>query len=214
MAYEHSDPYPAYIGNIDPKKWWDVLAATMVPERTIFGSIIGNISAGASCPLYEALDMLPGYYKRGDSAGEKIRSMIDSLYYGVGCLGPVPVGTISVHDDPIATAILSSMSVFSDLFTAKGVGTYFAVTHTTKNSLNGFDKDILCHPIRNPLIPMTQYTVQLLYPTVSKTHELGVNPLKYAYQNARGMGNTTVVLVINKRRDYAAFAYSYASSDK
>jgi hypothetical protein len=143
--------------------------------------------------------------------GFKIRGMVDSFYYTAGCIGPLPVGVNSAHDDPISTTILTTISTLGDLFMKKGTGIFSAVSDTTKNTFNGYNKNVMCHPLEPKIIPITQYSVQLLSPSVSSTHEIGVNPLKYAYHHNAGDADVTVMMIFNKRRDFNAYAYSYSA---
>ena len=81
------------------------------------------------------------------------------------------------------SAILMTGSVLSDMHSNKGAVGVLDVKHTTLNTLNGYDEKLWCENVKNPLFPYTQYTAQLVYPTVGKAQELGVSPfmIKFEY---------------------------------
>lgn len=209
LVFEKGVPRLAYMGEIDPKKWNDFIASYLAPERTMFANVVAALGSVASCFANSTLDKLPSSWKREGKIGRTARSVIDSMYFSVGCLGPVPMGTISVHPSPFATAILSNVSVLSDMHSGKGIVSTVKVPHVVKSVLNGYSKKILCSPQDGTIIPMTQYTTQVLYPTISKTHELGVSAAEYAFKGKGGLESKNVIMVINQRRDYAAMAYQY-----
>ena len=206
LAFEKGSPKITYLGILDPKKWNNVLALSMIPERSIFASIKGQLASAVSCVGYTSLEYLSAQNKRTSSTGEKLKDLINTFHYSMGCLGPIPTGTSSMHQDSISNGLITISSVFSDMFSRKGVVSDISVNHTTRNILNNYSKKILCHSIPNPLFPQTAYTVQLIYPTVSKTHEWGISPSEYNF-NGAGESGKLVVFVISQRRDYAAFAY-------
>jgi hypothetical protein len=94
----------------------------------------------------------------------------------------------------------------SDMYSKKGIVASFDTKHRVRSTLNGYSKDLLCQGEYNPLIPLTAHTVQMLYPTVSDTNEFGISPANYAFKG-KGKADKSVVLVVNQRKDYAAFAY-------
>jgi hypothetical protein len=93
------------------------------------------------------------------------------------------------------------------MFSRKGVVADFSIRHTTRNVLNKYTKKILCAPVVNPIFPQTAFTWQLLYPTVSKTHELGISPVANDFHSAGGESDKLVYFIYNQRREYAPFAY-------
>lgn len=209
LVFEKGSPKLAYLGELDPKKWNDLLAMYLAPERTLFANVIAALGSVVSCFANSTLEYLPSSWKRKGKTGKSIRSVIDSMYYSVGCLGPVPMGTITVHTVPFATAILSNVSVLSDMHTGKGAVAETRRPQVVQSVLNGYSKEIWCRPMDGTIIPMTQYTTQLLYPTVSTTHELGVSASLYAFKGKGGLESKDIIMVINQRRDYAALAYQY-----
>ena len=145
FAFDDSNPTPVYFGSIDPKKWNDILSFSLIPEKGIYASIIGNVAAGLTCPLFEIMDKLPASSMRKEGGiGYGLREIVDPYYYAVGCLGPAPTGTITVHPNPVSTGILATKSVFDDLFSHKGAGLDMRIAHTTKNALNGANDNIFC----------------------------------------------------------------------
>lgn len=223
LVFSNGVPGPVYIGNLDFKKWNDIISLALIPERAIFGNIIGNLAAGASCPLYTALDSMPEYDQINPHGfALSLKGPINLLYYGLGCVGPVPVGTLTENTASISNAILDSVSVLTDMYSKKGIGLSFDFYHTTVDSITHDNQDVWCNPLENPIMPMTQFTFQLLSPTVSKPHVLGVSPADYAFHYvgitptkhvAKIVRNAAVstIFIFTQRRDYAAEAYSRAS---
>jgi len=222
FAFEKGGLKITYLGAMDPKKWNDIMATSMIPERGIFFNLIGVLAGAGSCLANEALDLLSPSMKRG-STGKPLRDIIDSLYYSVGCVGNILPGTINSHPDPLLSSIATLMSVMSDVHSLKGAVNSANVSssnsngslpsysvgmpkHRVKSVLNGHTNDIYCAGVQNPIIPLTQYNIQLLYPTVKKATELGVSPVSYSFHAKDGSTNT-IMYVINQRRDYAALAY-------
>lgn len=217
FAFEKGGVKIVYLGAMDPKKWNDIMANSLIPERNIFFNIIGTLASAGSCLANEALDILPASAKRG-SIGRGLRDIIDSLYYSVGCIGNILPGTINSHPDPILSSIATLMSVMSDVHSSKGAvnsastgndGKEISIgipKHRVKSILNSHTDDIYCAGVQNPVIPLTQYNIQLLYPTVKAATELGVSPVSYAFHAKDGSTNT-IMYVINQRKDYAALAY-------
>lgn len=204
FTFEEGAPMLTYIGLLDPKKWWDVLAIAMAPERYIFATVPGALAGLASCAAVTALDVLPASVVRNSAAGESLRGIIDSLYFSAGCNGAMPVGTISAHDSPIINAIIVGLSVMSDVHSHKGVAVDVFAAHTVLSTLNGYDEKIICKPVNNPALPITMYTLQVLSPIASKNHELGVNATNYAFKNPTGKADVLTMMVLSKRRDYGA----------
>lgn len=225
LVFSNGVPGPVYIGNLDFKKWNDIISLALVPERAIFGNIIGNLAGAVACPLYTALDSMPQYDQispKGFALG--LKRPIDLLYYGVGCLGPVPIGTLTANTASISNSILDTVSVMTDMFSKKGIGLSFDFYHTTVDSLIHDNQDVWCNPIENPIMPMSQFTFQLLSPTVSKPHVLGVSPADYAFHYVgitptkhptKIVRNAAVstIFILTQRRDYAAEAYSRSAEE-
>jgi len=195
-----------YLGVFDPKKWNNSLALSMNPERMMTDTVKAALASVASCGAFSAYNLLSPQSKRKGKIARYLKATIDTFYYSDGCLGTVPVGTSTTHQVPIANAILGISSVFSDMFSKRGVVNSLDAKHTTQNILNGYSKEILCRPVFNPIFPKTQYSIQLIYPTVSPTEELGVPPAVYDFRGS-GAAYSLVVFAISQRRDYAAFAY-------
>lgn len=207
FAFDSSVPKIVYLGITDVKKWNDPLALSMAPERSMFLNVRGAIAGAFSCASSELYGALSESYRRESSAGKRLGSVIDANYYTMGCLGSIPVGTISKHPAPIAAGKLIMASILSDLHSKKGMAVSFGVKHRTRNALNGYSEDILCKGDEtNPILPLTQYTSQLIYPTTGEVLEMGVSPLEYAFKG-KGEADKTMIFIINERRDYAAFAY-------
>jgi hypothetical protein len=206
LAFEKGSIQPVYIGIFDPKKWDNVMAADMTPEKQIFASVRAQLASVVSCMAYSALDVMPSSYKRTSAPASMLKDTVDTFYFSTGCLGPIPTGTSTVHQTPISNGILAINSIFLDMFSRKGIVADFYARHTTRNTLNGHSDDILCKPLVNPIFPQSAYTTQLLYPTVSSTHEFGVAPVSYNFHGA-GESGKSVFFIISQRRDYAAFAY-------
>jgi len=206
FAFENDYPKLVYLGILDPKKWNDILAFSLIPERGLFETVFGALAGAASCVANSTFALLPASYKRDSDVGKQLRTIMDSAYYSMGCVGNIPTGTISTHENPIITAKLVAGSVLSDMHSNKGVVATLNTKHRIRSVLNGYTKDILCRGVKNPLMPVSQYTMQLLYPTVGKTNELGISPMNYAFKG-KGKADKTVIMVVNQRKDYAAFAY-------
>lgn len=206
LVFEKGYIKPVYMGVFDPKKWDNILARDLSPERVVFASIKGQLAAIVSCISNTSLNLLPRRMRGYSSIGGYLKDSIDPFYYAVGCLGPIPTGTSTVHYDPISNGILAAVSIFTDVFGRRGVVTEFSAKHTTKNSLNNHSDKILCSAIINPIFPQSAYTQQLLYPTVTKTFELGVAPSQYDFHGA-GESGKLVYFIFNQRRDYATMAY-------
>ena len=211
-------PTPMYLGRMDPSKWNDILQLVMNPLSDIYHTMAGTLAGGLNCPLYESYNLLSGATKRSETNAVKtLKYSIDSAYFSVGCMGAVPAGTLTTHQDPItngilsATSIISSMHKVASLVSAGSKDTIsLGINHSTKNILINNTDDIYCHPIASsPFPPFSQYSVQLLAPTVSKTNELGVSPSHYALHGKMGESYKEVVFIINQRRDYAAMSYSW-----
>lgn len=220
LVFAGGYPTPVYLGNIDFKRWNDIISLALIPERAIFGNLVGNIAAAATCPLYTALDLMPLNKQISPTGFARVlKSPIDTMYYGLGCIGPIPVGTLTEHPASIANAILDSVSVMTDMYSKKGLGLSFGFYHTTLNPITHYNQDVWCNPLENPIMPLAQFTFQLLSPTVSKPHDLGVSPAVYAFHYV-GITPTkhvtkvtrsaarTSIFIYTQRRDYAAEAYS------
>jgi len=205
FAFENDYAKLVYLGVLDPKKWNDILAFSLIPERGLFETVSGALAGAASCVANSTFALLPSNYKRNSEVGKQLKTIIDSAYFSMGCVGNIPTGTISTHENPIITAKLVTGSVLADMHSNKGVVATLNTKHRIRSTLNGYSKDILCRGKKNPIMPVSQYTMQLLYPTIGPSNELGINPMNYAFKN-KGSGNT-VILVVNQRKDYAAFAY-------
>lgn len=203
--WEKGYPQLVYAGQTDPKKWNDILAFSMIPERGIFATTFGAIAGAASCAANEPLDLLSGSTKRQSASAESLREVVDSLYYSAGCLGSVPTGTMSTSDSPIANAILTATSVMQDVHSHKGMTADLFAAHSVKSTLNGYSKKVLCERLPILSMPLTQYTVQLLSPTVSGAHEIGVSDMTYAFKNYKGEANKSVMIIFSKRNDYMSF---------
>ena len=206
FAFENSKPALVYLGMLDFKKWNDPLAASMIPERVLYSNLKGALASVASCTANTVLDSMSGKNKRSSGMGKALRSVVDFNYYSIGCLGMIPPGTVATHSDPLMTAKLVIASVLSDMHSKKGVAVSINVKHRVRSPLNGHSKKILCHGIINPIMPPSQYTMQLLYPTVGPVKELGISPIEYSFKG-RGQSGKNVIYIINERRDYAAYAY-------
>jgi len=206
LVFDKGSIMPIYLGLFDPKKWDNILAADLTPEKAIFSSISAQLASVVSCVAYASLDLLPFAYRRSSATGRYLKDTSDVFYYSTGCIGPTPTGTSTVHQDPISNAILTINSVLYDMFLRKGVVANPFVKHLTRNILNNHSNKILCSGIYNPIMPQSMYSLQLLAPTVSKTHEFGVSPAQYNFHGA-GESSKGVFFIINQRRDYAAFAY-------
>jgi len=206
LVFEKGYIQPVYIGMFDPKKWDNIMASDMSPEKRIFSSLKAQLASVVSCMSYTTLDLLPRNMRAFSSISSKLKDVIDLFYFSDGCLGPLPAGTSTDHPDAISNGNLVASSVFLDMFTRKGVVADFKIRHTTKNILNHHSEKILCAPIFNPIFPQSAFTQQLLYPTVSKTHELGISP---AQNNFHGVGESEklVFFIYSQRRNYAPFAY-------
>lgn len=206
FAFTKGQPKPVYIGALDPKKWNDVLAYSMIPERIALLTPSGAIAGAMGCLSNTILQELSGNSKRTSETAKNLRRMIDAQYYVMGCAGVLPTGTTTVHTDPILTAKLATASVLADMHSNKGVVSTIATKHRVRSILNNYSKDIYCNGIKNPILPFTQYTVQLLYPTVGEANEFGLGPTNYAFKGGTKAGRA-VLFVVNERKDYAAFAY-------
>jgi len=208
LHFDKSRIRPVYIGNIDFMKWSDILSLAMHPEKVLYSSIVGSIMTGLTCPAYETLDKLSPDTVRNSIVGQTLRGYIDAAFFGAGCLGIFPSGTFSINTNPINGALLATMSIMSDLFSKRSIGVDLSMYQTVKSVLNGYNQDIYCSPMYGFALPLTQYTAQLLYPTVSKPHEVGISPLAYAFKNKAGQANKNIIFILSQRRDFAAFAYS------
>ncbi|WP_294961518.1 hypothetical protein [Sulfurimonas sp.] len=206
MVFEKGSINPVYIGIFDPKKWDNIMASDMTPEKKIFASVRAQLASAVTCVAYSGLDAMSPSSRRVSGIAEKLKDTIDLFYFSTGCLGPTPTGTSTVHQDPISNGILAINSIFYDMFSRRGVVADISANHTTRNILNNHSKEILCRSVINPIFPQSAYTTQLLFPTISKTHELGVSPAQYNFHGA-GESGKNVFFIINQRRDYAAFAY-------
>jgi hypothetical protein len=206
MVFEKGSFQPVYMGLFDPKKWDNIMASDMSPEKKMFASVQAQLASVVSCVAFTGLDAMSPSSRRTSSVAEKLKDTIDVFYFSTGCLGPTPTGTSTVHQDPISNGILAINSIFLDMFSRKGLVADFQARHTTRNTLNNYSEKILCAPLVNPIFPQSAYTVQLLFPTISKTHEFGVSPSQYNFHGA-GESGKNVFFIINQRRDYAAFAY-------
>lgn len=206
LVFEKGYMKPVYLGVLDPKKWDNILASDVAPERKIFASIKGQLAAIVSCLSYASLDLMPRRYRGYSTTGNYIKDTIDPFYYAVGCLGPVPTGTSTTHFDPISNGILAASSIFTDMFTRKGVISEMFAKHTTKNVLNGHSKEIVCRGMYHPIFPQSAYTQQLIYPTTTKNHELGIPPAEYNFHGV-GESGKLVEFIFSQRRDYATMAY-------
>ena len=206
LAFEKGSIRPVYMGIFDPKKWDNIMARDMSPEKLIFSSLKAQLASVVSCISYSTLDLLPRSYRASGSVSSKLKDTIDLFYFSDGCLGPLPSGTSTTHPDAISNGNLVASSVFLDMFSRKGVVADFNIRHTTRNILNDHSKEILCAPMVNPTFPQSAFTQQLLYPTVSKTHELGVSPAQNNFHGA-GESDKLVYFIYSQRRNYAPFAY-------
>jgi hypothetical protein len=206
LAFEKGSIKPVYIGMFDPKKWDNIMSRDMSPEKLIFSSLKAQLASVVSCIAYSTLDMLPRNKRASGSVSLKLKDTIDLFYFSDGCLGPLPAGTSTEHPDAISNGNLAASSVFLDMFSRKGVVSDFTIKHTTRNILNSHTKKILCEPVINPIFPQSAYTQQLLYPTVGKTHELGVSPAQNNFHGA-GESEKLVYFIYSQRRHYAPFAY-------
>lgn len=206
LVFEKGSIKPVYIGIFDPKKWDNIMASDMTPEKKIFASARAQLASVVSCVAFTGLDAMSPSSRRTGSVAEKLKDTVDLFYFSTGCLGPTPTGTSTVHQDPISNGILAINSIFYDMYSRKGAVADLSARHTTRNILNSHSEKILCKSLINPIFPQSAFTTQLLFPTISKTHELGVSPAQYNFHGA-GESGKNVFFIINQRRDYASFAY-------
>ncbi len=206
MAFEKGNPKIVYLGITDPKAWNNILAVSMTPEKEIFATMKAVLAPAVGCLAVSTLDLMSPSMKRNNSLAARLKDSQNIFYYAANCLGEIPTGTSTTHHDPIANGLLAATSVFADMYSRRGIVSSFDVGHTTQNLLNGYSDKILCSPQIFPQFPKTGFTVQLIYPTISKTHEWGVDPSKYDFQGA-GESEELVVFVVSQRRDYAQLAY-------
>ncbi|MDD3834743.1 MAG: TraU family protein [Sulfurimonas sp.] len=206
LAFDKSAIKPVYLGQFDPKKWDNVMALDLTPEKKLFASVSAQLASVVSCLASAALDLTTGQANRTSDSASILKDIVDNFFFATGCLGPIPTGTSTVHQDAIANGILAINSIFYDMFSRRGAVADLTAKHTTRNSLNNHTKDILCKEVISPFYPQSAYTAQLLFPTTGKKHELGVSPAQYNFYGA-GESEKSVFFVINQRRDYAAFAY-------
>ncbi len=212
FTFEEGNPKIIYLAVIDPKKWWDILNFDLNPERGIFATVFGAVASAGSCVANTTLDKLSGHQKREGSAGKQLRSIIDGMYYSMGCSGSVPMGSIPTNEDPIMSAKLGFGHTLYEMHSKRGIVSALEVGHTTLNVLNGYDEDIRCRPSRRFVPPMTQYTLQLVSPTVGEDGELGISAIEHSFKN--GVGNwKRVIWIASQRRDYVALASQGAPED-
>lgn len=206
FAFEKGNAKLVYLGMIDPKKWNDILAFSLIPERGLFETVSGALAGAASCLANSTYDMLDEKDKFNTTVGKELRAIIDAAYFSAGCIGNIPTGTISTHENPLMTAKLVTASVLSDMHSHKGAVASLEVKHRVRSVLNGYQKDILCRGEgKNLIVPLSQYSMVVIYPTTGQSKEIGISPMEYAFRN-RGSGNT-VMLMINQKKEYVAFAY-------
>jgi len=216
FAFETGNPKLVYIGKIDPKKWNDILSSALNPERSLYATVYGALAGVVSCVANSTLDLLPASVVRDSSVGRSLRKVIDTMYFSLGCGGTIPTGTLVMNESPILAGLLAFTSVLTDMYGKRGITNALDVSHTVKSILNKYDKKIMCRPQSSKvMLPiLTQFKTQLIYPTVTKSHELGINPTSYFFRTKGDSGFKTLIFAISQRRDYSAMAYKNVVDEK
>lgn len=208
LVFEKGYPKIVYLGVLDPKKWDNVLSFQMNPLRNIYATVQAALTGAVSCMSNTTLDAMGTSNMHNNGAADALRSTIDTIYYNNGCAGQVPFGTDTVHTGPITSGIQAITAVMSDMHSKTGLTSDLFASHTVRSAVNGYDDNILCGSSNSyPTIPITMYTIQMLLPTTSAIHTLGVNPLVYANKNYKGNAEKSVIFAIGKRREYINGAY-------
>ncbi len=206
LMFEKGKPTIMYIGRMDPKKWFDLLSFDMDPIKALFSTVYGALAGAASCLANSSLDLLPISYQHKNMTARGLRTIIDSIYFSCGCKGMIPFGTDTTATAAISTGILTTTSVLSDFHMYDAAGIF--VDNSVRSTINGNADSILCEPSLDPIMPLTQYSAQMLLPTAGKVHPLGVSSLIHSFKNIDGKADKSTFFIFNKRREYRAGAYT------
>jgi hypothetical protein len=148
---------------------------------------------------------------KGDEALKFIRN---SMFYTVGCHGFAPVGGFIPAQDPNIDAELLLYSTLNLLHGASSALPAPFLYKQTNFGMNGGKNgqglqviDSMCAPQKYASAIESQYTTQLVYPTVGTPHELGAPPLQVSVASNVPGSKDSVVFLVWQRRDYFAFAY-------
>ncbi len=162
-------------------------------------------------------NMTTNYRQTQEGLAEKgtefLRFVRNSLYFSVGCLGFAPVGGYIPAQDPGTDIELLTYAAINLLHGASSVlptpilykQTNFSMSGSKLNNITVMDT--MCAPEKYPMGIESQYVVQRAYPTVGKSHELGIpGIISTTAANVPG-SKDSFVNVVWERRDYYAFAY-------
>lgn len=207
ICFEQGSLAVLSLSEFDPSAWNSVLRLQVIPTLKMFLNPESVLYGVSSCVSGIALDHMSPDSRVGDT-GDSLRTIIDTVYYNVGCNGMKTVGAHITTNNPFSSALTVSMAQI-DMLSAD---TYF-LPQTVVSTLNGWNDELYCKP-NIGLLPMinSQYQSQLLRPRMGKPFISSTTPAEWASFKNDGTTQGNSVFFIWQKRDFAMGAYACAKS--
>lgn len=169
------DFIPNGFSEINPLLKDDFLANLAQPYKILTATPPAQIACLGSC----AASSMPA------SAIEYMEPLRNSLYWCAGCWGALGVNTTSVSGkDPVVESGLIAARMIDMLHYDLQLNVYKEIdglNWASSMSNFGVPSDVKCSPKKFPVIPISQYWMQLAYPVVRDAVPLGDFPPKWSW---------------------------------
>ncbi|CAA6815415.1 MAG: Unknown protein [uncultured Campylobacterales bacterium] len=209
-----------YLSELDPTSKNSFMLHVMHPEMyAVLVPQILLVGGLASCLAAEALD-ISQQCSNGSAAckvprpdegsvsynGGGYMAVLDAIFPMNGCIGVKLMGA-HVQSDVGSESLLNMVSWVFWTYGKLGV-----LKQTVKSIMNGWNKEVLCGPLRSPFGYIhTQFVFQLVTPRISSLLEIGVNNFHLIAKDDGSTANDTAALLW-QRRHYVAGAYQAAGN--